>query len=74
MGQGYKVIAADINIDGPINEIGCHQVIQVDLSSEESIQRFKQEMGEQPVDVLVNVAGTYTYNKSPSTPRLLPFR
>jgi len=55
--QGYKVIAADVNTDGPIKELGC-EVIKLDISSTEDIQASKQKVGDQPIDLLLNIAGT----------------
>ncbi|KAF2829623.1 short-chain alcohol dehydrogenase-like protein [Ophiobolus disseminans] len=54
--EGYKVIAADVNIDGPIKDLGC-EAIKLDISSSEDIQAFKQKVGDQPIDLLLNIAG-----------------
>ncbi|KAF2185161.1 short-chain alcohol dehydrogenase-like protein [Zopfia rhizophila CBS 207.26] len=54
--EGYKVIAADITIGDPIKSLGCEN-IQLDVASPESIQSFKSQVGDQPVDLLLNIAG-----------------
>jgi NADP-dependent 3-hydroxy acid dehydrogenase YdfG len=55
--QGYKVIAADLNIEGPIKELNC-EAVKLDIASPDNIQAFKQQVGDQPIDLLLNVAGT----------------
>jgi hypothetical protein len=62
--QGYKVIAADVNIDGPIKELGC-EIIKLDIASPDNIQAFKREIGDQPIQMLLNIAGKY-YQRKPS--------
>lgn len=54
--QGYKVIAADIEIGQPITDLGC-ETSELDVSSQESIEAFKQRLGDRPIDLLLNVAG-----------------
>ncbi|KAH7090740.1 short-chain alcohol dehydrogenase-like protein [Paraphoma chrysanthemicola] len=54
--EGYKVIAADVNVDGPIKELGC-EAVKLDIASTEDIRAFKQRVGEQPIDLLLNIAG-----------------
>lgn len=56
MEQGYNVIGADITIGDPIRNLGC-QAEQLDVASPDSIQAFKQKLGDQPVDLLLNIAG-----------------
>jgi short-subunit dehydrogenase len=51
------VIAADINIDGPIGELRC-EAVKMDIALSEDIQAFKEHVGNQPIDLLLNVAGT----------------
>jgi short-subunit dehydrogenase len=60
--QGYKVIAADINIGGPIKELNC-EAIKLDIASSDDIQAFKQKLGDQPIDLLLNVAGNFSPKK-----------
>jgi hypothetical protein len=50
------VIAADINTDGPIKELGC-ETIKLDIASPDGIQAFKQDVGDQPINLLLNIAG-----------------
>ncbi|KAF1851991.1 NAD(P)-binding protein [Cucurbitaria berberidis CBS 394.84] len=54
--EGYKVIAADIEIGDPIKKLGCES-IKLDIASPEDIQSFKQQVGNQRIDMLLNVAG-----------------
>jgi hypothetical protein len=54
--QGYNVIGADITIGEPIKALGG-RAEQLDVASPESIQAFKQKLGDQPVDLLLNIAG-----------------
>jgi len=54
------VIAADVNTDGAIKDLGC-EVVKLDIASPENIQAFKQRIGDQPIDLLLNIAGTHLY-------------
>lgn len=54
--QGYKVTAADIEVGDPIKSLGC-ETIKLDITSPDDIQNFKQQVGDQPIDMLLNVAG-----------------
>ncbi|KAF2470667.1 short-chain alcohol dehydrogenase-like protein [Lindgomyces ingoldianus] len=54
--EGYKVIGADITLGDEIKKLGC-QSEQLDVASPESIQAFKQKVGDQSVDLLLNIAG-----------------
>jgi short-subunit dehydrogenase len=54
--QGYRVIAADVNINGPIQELGC-EAMMLDITSENDIELFANDIGDQPIDLLLNVAG-----------------
>lgn len=57
--EGHNVHALDIvegeklkSLEGPKCKIG-----QLDVTSLESIQRFAKSLGDEPVDILLNVAG-----------------
>ena len=57
--QGYQVYALDVtfgdvlrSLDGPKCKIG-----RLDVASVQSIQDFKNDLGSEPVDVLLNIAG-----------------
>jgi hypothetical protein len=54
--QGYKVIAADVHIDGLIKELGC-EIFKLDIASPDDILAFKREIGDQPIHMLLNIAG-----------------
>ncbi|KAF2107320.1 hypothetical protein BDV96DRAFT_589565 [Lophiotrema nucula] len=54
--EGYKVIGADITIGDPIKNLSC-EAIQLDVSSPPSIKAFADQVGDQPIDLLLNVAG-----------------
>lgn len=55
--QGYKVIAVDIVIGAPITDLGC-ETSELDVSSQADIEAFKEKVGDRPIDLLLNVAGT----------------
>ena len=44
------------SLEGPKCKIG-----QLDVSDIDAIHAFKSKLGDQPVDVLLNIAGQYTY-------------
>ena len=50
------MIAADIEIGAPITDLGC-ETSELDVSSQDDIDAFKQKLGDRPVDLLLNVAG-----------------
>lgn len=54
--QGYEVIAADKDVGAPITELGC-ETSELDVSSQDDIDAFKQKVGDRPIDLLLNVAG-----------------
>lgn len=45
-----------MTIGEPIKGLGC-KYSQVDVTSLESIKKFKNEIGDAPVDMLLNIAG-----------------
>lgn len=55
--QGYDVHAVDVNHGEKLKSLGC-TTSQLDVASEESIHRFKEQYGDRPLDLLLNVAGT----------------
>ncbi|EOA90759.1 hypothetical protein ACJQWK_11512 [Exserohilum turcicum] len=54
--EGYRVIAADIEIGAAIQSLDC-ETAQLDVSSPDSIASFAKSTGTQPIDLLLNVAG-----------------
>lgn len=61
--QGYDVHAVDMNHGEKLKSSGC-KTSQLDVASEQLIQRFKDQYGDQPLDLLLNVAGK---NAKPTT-------
>lgn len=57
--QGYEVVAADVTIGEKIKELGC-AVSQLDITLPESIAGLKEKLADEPVDVLLNIAGNRT--------------
>ncbi|KAK7704755.1 hypothetical protein SLS57_010379 [Botryosphaeria dothidea] len=55
--EGYDVHAVDVNNADKLKSLGC-KVSQLDVTSQESINAFKQQYGDGPLDLLLNVAGT----------------
>lgn len=55
--EGYDVHAVDVNNGDKLKSLGC-KVSQLDVTSQESINAFKQQYGDGPLDLLLNVAGT----------------
>ncbi|KAF4313381.1 Short-chain dehydrogenase/reductase SDR [Botryosphaeria dothidea] len=55
--EGYDVHAVDVNDGDKLKSLGC-KVSQLDVTSQESINAFKQQYGDGPLDLLLNVAGT----------------
>jgi NAD(P)-dependent dehydrogenase (short-subunit alcohol dehydrogenase family) len=47
-----------VNVDGPIKDLYC-EAIKLDILSTDDIQGFKQKLGDQPIDLLLNVAGIF---------------
>ena len=54
--KGYKVIAVDKEIGAPITDLGC-ETSELDVSSPDDIDAFKQRIADRPIDLLLNVAG-----------------
>lgn len=48
--------ALDVNIGEQIRQLGC-KYFQVDVTSPDSIAKFKKDIDDRPVDMLLNVAG-----------------
>lgn len=46
----------DINEGEPLKSLGC-RTSQLDVTSPDSIARFAEAYGDQPLDLLLNVAG-----------------
>ncbi|KAL1850403.1 hypothetical protein Daus18300_012937 [Diaporthe australafricana] len=56
---GYDVHAVDVNDGEKLRSLGC-TAFQLDVASEDSINRFKEHYGDRPLDLLLNVAGPAT--------------
>ncbi|KAJ4353124.1 hypothetical protein N0V95_003658 [Ascochyta clinopodiicola] len=54
--EGYRVIAADIEIGAPLTSFGCESA-KLDVTSQEDIEAFRQQVANRPIDLLLNVAG-----------------
>lgn len=54
---GVGGAAVDVNNGDKLKSLGC-KVSQLDVTSQESINAFKQQYGDGPLDLLLNVAGT----------------
>lgn len=48
--------AVDMTIGDPIKGLGC-EYFQLDVTSTDSIAKFKEQFGDQPLDLLLNIAG-----------------
>lgn len=54
--EGYDVHAVDINDGAALKSLGC-PTSQLDVTSPDSINAFKQRYGDKSLDLLLNVAG-----------------
>ncbi|KAJ9602243.1 hypothetical protein H2200_013363 [Cladophialophora chaetospira] len=54
--NGYEVYALDMTVGDPIKGLGS-KYFQVDVTSTDSISKFKDQLGDTPLDLLLNVAG-----------------
>lgn len=54
--EGYKVYATDVSLSGKIQSLKC-ETAHLDVSSPSSIQQFASSLGDQPIDLLLNIAG-----------------
>ncbi|KAI9810753.1 MAG: hypothetical protein M1827_006091 [Pycnora praestabilis] len=54
--EGYNVYAADIEVGDKLRALGAHSC-RLDVGSPESIASFKEHFGDQPLDLLLNIAG-----------------
>ncbi|KAF1836844.1 short-chain alcohol dehydrogenase-like protein [Decorospora gaudefroyi] len=61
--ENYNLIAADIHLDAPIQSLTC-EALHLDLASQASISSFAQKIGNQPIDLLLNVAGVMVPHES----------
>ena len=62
--QGYDLYALDAVEGDKLKELKGEKctTFQVDVTSPESIEKFKKSIGDQPVDLLLNIAGQLTYH------------
>ena len=67
--QGYKVHACDREVGNPIKSLSQDQttIHKLDVTSPESIAAFQKAVEDEPIDLLLNVAGRPPYS-SLSTP------
>lgn len=49
--------AVDVQDGEGLKSLGC-KTSQLDVTSEDAIHKFKQQYGDGPLDLLLNVAGT----------------
>ncbi|KAL9105620.1 MAG: hypothetical protein Q9227_009232 [Pyrenula ochraceoflavens] len=61
--EHYDVIAVDINLGEKINALKC-QKHEVDVGDPQSIATFKANLGEVPINVLLNIAGVIASKES----------
>ncbi|KAB2570702.1 C-factor, partial [Lasiodiplodia theobromae] len=54
--EGYDVHAVDVQDGEGLKSLGC-KTSQLDVTSEDAIKKFKQQYGDGPLDLLLNVAG-----------------
>lgn len=55
--KGYTVYAADIDLGHNLQKLETPHRHRLDVSSPSSISDFAKEFGDQPLDILLNVAG-----------------
>lgn len=55
--QGYKVYALDLTVGDGLKALEGATVAQLDVTSADSIAKFKASLGDEPVDLLLNIAG-----------------
>ncbi|ROW15918.1 hypothetical protein VPNG_02678 [Cytospora leucostoma] len=55
---GYKVHAVDVNEGEKLKSLDC-ETSHLDVTSQHSIDRFKERYGDGPLDLLLNVAGIF---------------
>ena len=54
--QGYDVTAVDVNVGDKLQALQC-AIAELDVTSPESILKFREGYGDKPVDLLLNIAG-----------------
>ncbi|ORY64451.1 3-oxoacyl-reductase [Pseudomassariella vexata] len=54
--EGYDVFAVDLNAGSRLQSLGC-KASQIDIASDSSIENFAKRFGDQPLDLLLNIAG-----------------
>ncbi|KAL1648860.1 hypothetical protein SLS58_002040 [Diplodia intermedia] len=54
--EGYDVHAVDVQDGEKLKSLGC-KTSRLDVTSEDAIHEFKQQYGDGPLDLLLNVAG-----------------
>ncbi len=59
-GRGETVIAVCRSSSDALNALGCRVIDGVDVATDDGVDRLVAELGEQPVDVLLNNAGILT--------------
>ncbi|KAI1869994.1 uncharacterized protein JN550_005584 [Neoarthrinium moseri] len=55
--EGYDVHAVDVNHGDKLRSLSC-KTSQLDVSSPDSIAAFAESFGAEPLDLLLNIAGT----------------
>ncbi|MBA7491786.1 hypothetical protein ES702_02334 [subsurface metagenome] len=64
--QGYKVYAVDRQVGDGLKNLTKAEVSELDVTSTESIASFKEKVGDQPIHLLLNIAGKLTEASLPS--------
>lgn len=62
--QGYKVYALDLNVGDGLKALEGATVGQLDVTSLDSIAKFKDSLGDEPVDLLLNIAGPFSSTRN----------
>lgn len=55
--EGYTVYAVDRNLGNGLKSLRGANISAVDVTSEQSIKDFKETIKNEPVDLLLNIAG-----------------
>lgn len=63
--QGYKVYAVDRQVGDGLKNLTKAEVGELDVTSTDSISSFKKTLGDQPIHLLLNIAGKLTGALSP---------
>lgn len=59
LNQGYEVIAVCRSASDELVSLGCQVISDIDVSQAEQVQKLKQALADQPIDILINNAGIF---------------